>query len=253
MDLMLDDLNREFSITQSEAVGKLMYAMVCTRPDIAFQVSMVARFVNLPAEEHVIAVKRILRYLRGSKDLKLVFGGGDMTLVSYADADYAADLETRRSVAGRVHLLNKGPVSWSSRMMQVVALSTTEAEYMSMTECAKDIIHLRQLLGEVLCAQKGPTRLWSDNQSAIQLVRSGQFRNKTKHIAVRFHFIRQLEENGVIETHFIRTDKQPADMLTKSLCSPSLDFCRQKLNMAHGWVSVQDSREGVEEDSIDAP
>ena len=96
----------EVSFPYRETVGKVMYAMVCTRPDIAFQVSQVARFVEKPGREHVIAVKRILRYLRGTKDLKLVFGGGDLTLVSFADADHGADPDTRRSVSGRIHLLN---------------------------------------------------------------------------------------------------------------------------------------------------
>ena len=158
---------RNHHFPYGETVGKLMYAMVCTRPDIAFQVSTVARFVSQPAEDHVVAVKRIIRYLKGTRDASLVFGQGGLCLVSFADADYAADEETRRSVAGRIHILNSGPVSWSSRMMQVVALSTTEAEFMSMTEAAKDITWLRQLLDEIFSRQKEPTQLWCDNQSAI--------------------------------------------------------------------------------------
>ena len=216
-----------------ETVGKLMYAMVCSRPDIAYMVSTVARFVSKPAEEHVVAVKRILRYLKGTKDLKLVYAGSLLRMDSFVDADYAADEESRRSVAGKVHLVNNGPVAWSSRLMQTVALSTTEAEYMAVTDAVKDVVWLRQLLNEIYCRQKDPTPVWCDNQSAIALVRSDQFRNRTKHIGVRFHYIRQQEKRRVIHVRFIRTDEQPADMMTKSLCSPSLESCRRKINMTN--------------------
>ena len=134
-------------------------------------------------------------------------------------------------MAGRIHLMNGGPVSWSSRLMQTVALSTTEAEYMAMTEAAKDVVHLRQLIGDLVGRPKGPTVLWCDNQAAMLLSKTAQFRNRTKHIAVRFHYIRQQEERLVIRTKFIRTDEQPADMLTKNLCGPKLEFSRLKVGM----------------------
>ena len=116
--------------------------------------------------------------------------------------------------------------------METVALSTTEAEFMALTEAGKDVVHLRRLLEDVGYKQEGATVLKCDNQSALQLVKSDHFHSKTKHIGVRFYFVRQLEQNGIVKTEFVRTDEQPADMLTKSICGPSLEFCRRTVKLS---------------------
>lgn len=215
-----------------EAVGSLLYAAMVSRPDIAFPVCNVAKFCERPGSIHVTAVKRIMRYLKGSPDKKLTFGHGSLNLTSYCDADWAGCLDTRKSIAGKVHILNGGAVSWASRKLQTVALSTTEAEYMALTDATKDIIWLRQLLGSIGLHQKYPSCLFSDNKGALDLAQSTEcFHSRSKHIDIRYHFIKDVIEKGIIKLQFVPTENQPADFLTKNLVGPKLHHCCELLNI----------------------
>ena len=214
-----------------EAVGSLMFAMTCTRPDIAFEVSAVARFVEMPASSHKTAVKRILRYLKGTRDVRIKYAGNNLELESFCDAGYIADVNDPRSQAGRIHTINSGAVSWSSSLMKLLAHSTTEAEYMAMDEACKDVAWLRQLLQDMTCRQDGPTPLWSDNTGAIALVHNGEYHPRTRHISVRYHYVRQEEKLGHVVVNFMPTEEMPADMLTKSLVEPALRKCRLRVNL----------------------
>ena len=214
-----------------EAVGSLMFAMVCTRPDIAYEVSRVSKHLELPAETHVKAVKRILRYLKGTRDQRITYAGRNLTLESFSDSGFATSKTDPRSQAGRIHMLNGGPICWRSQTMDLIAHSTTEAEYMALDEAVKDIVCLRSLLSDIGCRQKVPTTLWNDNQGAIAMVQSGEFRQRTRHIAVRFHYVREQQQLHQVEVKYLRTDELPADMLTKSLSAPKLKNCLQKLGM----------------------
>ncbi|RKK17238.1 hypothetical protein BFJ67_g17769, partial [Fusarium oxysporum f. sp. cepae] len=138
----------------AKAIGSLMYAMLGTRPDIAFAVSLCSRYLGNPTNEHVQAVKRIMRYLRGTIDLELVFSGPLRPLVGYTDSDWAGDHDTRRSTAGYVFNVGTGAISWSSKRQPTVALSSCEAEYMGQTQCTKEAIWLRGLLRELLAQYK---------------------------------------------------------------------------------------------------
>ena len=214
-----------------EAVGSLRFAMTCTRPDIAYEVSVVAKFVEQPAEAHIQAVKRIIRYLKGTSNWRIRYAGRNLTLESFCDAGFAADIADPRSQAGRIHTLNGGAVSWSSQLMKLVAHSTTEAEFMALDEAGKDIAWLRQLHEDVNCRQDAATCLWSDNQAAIKLVENAEYHPRTRHIAVRFYYIRQQQDSGILKVDYTPTDCQPADMLTKSLNEPGLDQCRQMVQL----------------------
>uniref|UniRef100_A0A3Q7GI83 Reverse transcriptase Ty1/copia-type domain-containing protein n=1 Tax=Solanum lycopersicum TaxID=4081 RepID=A0A3Q7GI83_SOLLC len=133
-------------VPYASAVGSLMYAMVCTRPDSAHAVSVVSRFMGQPGREHWQAVKRIFRYLRGTSDVGLIYGGDTQCLVTgYSDSDYAGDVDTRRSMTGYVFTLGGSVVSWKATLQPTVTLSTTEAEYMALTEAAKEGIWLKGL------------------------------------------------------------------------------------------------------------
>uniref|UniRef100_A0A3Q7J8D3 Reverse transcriptase Ty1/copia-type domain-containing protein n=1 Tax=Solanum lycopersicum TaxID=4081 RepID=A0A3Q7J8D3_SOLLC len=133
-------------VPYASAVGSLMYAMVCTRPDLAHAVSVVSRFMGQPGREHWQAVKRIFRYLRGTSDVGLIYGGDTQCLVTgYSDSDYAGDVDTRRSMTGYVFTLGGSVVSWKATLQPTVTLSTTEAEYMALTEAAKEGIWLKGL------------------------------------------------------------------------------------------------------------
>uniref|UniRef100_A0A3Q7JAX8 Reverse transcriptase Ty1/copia-type domain-containing protein n=1 Tax=Solanum lycopersicum TaxID=4081 RepID=A0A3Q7JAX8_SOLLC len=134
-------------VPYASAVGSLMYAMVCTRSDLAHAVSVVSRFMGQPGREHWQAVKRIFRYLRGTSDVGLIYGGDTQCLVTgYSDSDYAGDVDTRRSITGYVFTLGGSVVSWKATLQPTVTLSTTEAEYMALTEAAKEGIWLKGLI-----------------------------------------------------------------------------------------------------------
>lgn len=207
------------NIPYREAVGSLMHLAVGTRPDIAFAVSTVAQFGANPGMAHWDAVKRIYRYLVGTKKLALTFGSCRQGLEGFSDADGASQ-EHRHAVSGYAFLLDGGAVSWGSKKQELVTLSTTEAEYVAATHAAKEAIWLRRFVSEVFRPLTQPTVLHCDNQSAIALAQSGAFHARTKHIDIRYHFIRFSVDKGSISLVYCPTDDMVADTLTKPL--PSL-------------------------------
>lgn len=192
-----------------------MYAAMGTRPDIAFATSTVAQFSDNPGWTHWEAVKRIFRYLLGTKHLELVYGGDNRGLVGYVDADGASQ-EHRRAISGYVFLMDGGAVS---KKQELVTLSTTEAEYVAATHAAKEAIWIRRLIGELFKPLSEPTTLFSDSQSAIALTKDGHFHARTKHIDIRYHFIRYIVEAGSIKLIYCPTNDMTADTLTKALPS----------------------------------
>jgi hypothetical protein len=201
-----------------EAVGALNWAALTTRPDIAFAVATVARFAANPGIAHWEAVKRIYRYLAGTRDLWLTYGETRRVLEGYADADGSMS-EDRRAITGYAFLIDGGAVSWSSKRQEIVSLSTTESEYVAATHGMKEALWLRSLLSEVFEPIKPPTTLFSDNQAAISLTRDHQYHARTKHIDVRYHFIRWVIEQGSLRLVYCPTDDMVADTLTKALPS----------------------------------
>ncbi|KAF9799838.1 hypothetical protein IEO21_10490 [Rhodonia placenta] len=197
-------------------VGSLMYAAIGTRPDIAFAVSTLARFMATPAPVHWDAAKRVLRYLKGTRDLRLTFGTSSHTLVGYSDADWASQPH-RHSISGHVFLYSGGSISWSSRKQPIIALSTTEAEYISVSDTSREMLWLRSLLAELTSPLPTPTPLYSDNQSAITIAKSGMLHARTKHIDIRYHFIREVISSGRATLAYCPTDEMVADILTKPL------------------------------------
>ena len=191
---------------------------LATRPDIAFAVATVARFATKPGPAHWEAVKRIYRYLAGTHDLWLSYGETKRTLEGYADADGSMS-EDRRAISGYAFLIDGGAVSWSSKRQEIVSLSTTESEYVAATHGMKEALWLRSLLSEVFGGFDKATVLFRDNQAAISLARDHQYHARTKHIDVRYHWIRWVIEQGALHLVYCPTDDMVADVLTKSLPS----------------------------------
>ena len=214
----LEDVSKMKNVPYREAVGSLMYAAMGTRPDIAFATSTVAQFCENPGWMHWEAVKRIFRYLLGTKNLELVYGGERRGLEGYVDADGASQ-EHRRAISGYVFMVDGGAVSWSSKKQELVTLSTTEAEYVAQTHAAKEAVWLRRLLTELFGPLEGPTTLFSDSKSAIALAQDGHYHARTKHIDIRYHFIRYVVDAGTIKLVYCSTDDMTADTLTKALPS----------------------------------
>lgn len=174
-------------VPYASAVGSLMYAMICTRPDIAQVVGVVSRFMVDPSKEHWDAVKRILRYIKGTSDVALCFGGLEFCVRGYVDSDYAGDLDKRKSTTGYVFTIAGGAVSWLSKLQTVVALSTTEAEYMAATQACKEAIWIQRLLVELGHKQQ-KIIVYCDSHSALHIARNPAFHSRTKHIGVQYHF-----------------------------------------------------------------
>ncbi|CAA7049382.1 unnamed protein product [Microthlaspi erraticum] len=177
-------------VPYARAVGSLMYAMVCTRPDLAHAVSVVSRFMGQPGKEHWQAVKRIFRYLRGTSDVGLIYGGERPCLVTgYSDSDYAGDVDSRRSMTGYVFTLGDSVISGKATLQPTVTLSTTEAEYMALTEASKEGIWLKGLVSSMGLHHEQAT-VYCDSLSVICLAKDQVHHERTKHIDVRYRFLR---------------------------------------------------------------
>lgn len=182
-------------------------------------VGALSRHAAAPGEAHWAALKRVYRYLRGTTDARLVYSGDSVkNPFGYVDADWASDVNDRRSITGYVFVLANGAVSWSSKKQTSVALSSTEAEYMAASAATKEAIWIRTLIRELnMMPSLEPTLLLLDNQSAMSLAKNSVFHDRTKHISIRHHFIREQLEMGEVAVDYVSTNAQVADVLTKGL------------------------------------
>ena len=199
-------------------VGSLRY-LVHTRPDLAFSVGYVSRFMQRPTTEHQQAVKRIIRYVAGTLDHGLYYPRcpGEAHLVGYSDSDHGGDIDTSKSTSGILFFLGKCLVSWQSVKQQVVALSSCEAEYIAASTASTQALWLARLLGDLLGRDTDAVELRVDSKSALALAKNPVFHERSKHIRVRYHFIRDCWEEGSIKARYINTKDQLADLLTKPL------------------------------------
>ena len=158
-------------------------------------VSLISRFMECPKEIHLLVAKRILRYSKGTADFGIFYKRGEKSdLIGFSDSDFAGDLDDRKSTSGFVFMKCLGAVSWSSKKQSIVTLSTTEAEFVAATSCACQAIWLRNIL-----AQQGPTPIYCDNSSAIKLSKNPILHGRSKHIDVKFHFLRDLTREEIID------------------------------------------------------
>ena len=171
-----------------------------------------------------MAVKWILRYLKVTTNQALCFGSSNISLQGYVDADMEGDRDNKRSTTGHVFTAGGTTVSLVSKIQSVVALSTTEAEYVAATKASKEMIWLQRFMGE-LGKEHDMGTLYSDSQSAIHLAKSSAFHSRTKHIQLKYHFIRSVLENGELKLEKIHTSKNPTDMLTKGVTREKLRTC----------------------------
>ena len=212
-----------------QLVGSLNYLTI-TRPDISFAVQQVSQFMHSPRHLHLAAVRRIIRYLKGTSQRGLFFPTGTpLKLIAYSDADWAGCPDTRRSVTGWCMFLGSSLISWKSKKQARVSKSSTESEYRAMSTACSEILWLRGLLGELGFPQTEPTSLYADNTSAIQIVANPVFHERTKHIEVDCHAIREAYDNHVISIPHINTQFQVADILTKAVPRPRHQFLVSKL------------------------
>ncbi|GKC05753.1 retrovirus-related pol polyprotein from transposon TNT 1-94 [Tanacetum coccineum] len=211
-------------------IGTLLY-LTATRPDLQFAICMYARYQAQPTKKHLHAVKRIFRYLRGTVNQGLWYPkDSSIALTAFADADHAGCQDTRRSTSGSMQFLGDRLVSWSSKRQKSAAISSTEAEYIALSGCCAQVLWMRsQLTDYGLGFNKIP--MYCDNKSAIALCCNNVQHSRSKHIDIRYHFIKENVENGVIELYFVNTEYQLADIFTKALCRERIEFLSDKLGM----------------------
>lgn len=218
-----------------QAVGSLMFAAITARPDIMYAVGLVSRFQNNPSNSHVEAVKRILKYLKATKNLGILYSSqvSDNILTGYSDADYASDVDTRRSTTGYVFKVNGGAITWCSRRQQCVSLSTTEAEFIAASEATKEAMWLKQLFADIGESTSEKLVLFVDNQSAIKLIKNPVYHKRTKHIDVRYNYVREKYEENQIDIKFVPTNDQISDIFTKALSPNKFEMFRSGLGMEY--------------------
>ncbi|KAL7150071.1 hypothetical protein ABFS83_05G083800 [Erythranthe nasuta] len=216
------------NVPYANAVGSLMYCMVCSRPDLAYAASVISRFMADLGQAHWEALKWTLRYMKGSAEIGLLFKRNDRITCDawkgFVDSDYAGSIDTRKSLTGYVFTLFGTAVSWKSNLQSVVALSTTKAEYMAVTEAVKEAIWMIGILQELGIEQKN-VYVYCDNQSAIHLKKHQVFHERSKHIDVRLNFVRNIVFKGRVKVEKVHTDDNAADMLTKSLPVSKVKYC----------------------------
>jgi len=215
----------------STLIGSLMYLSVCTRPDISQAVGALARYMSKPTSAHWSVAKTVLRYLAGTPNYGITYGTGNRGLQVYCDADYAGDIDTRRSTTGYAFILNGGAITWSSRLQPTVAASTTEAEYIAAASTAKEALWLRKLLKD-LHFNIDTIAINADSQSAIKLIKNPIVSLRSKHIDVIHHFVRERTARNEISFEYIRTDNMVADALTKPVSSAKFNFCRDGMGIS---------------------
>ena len=216
------------NIPYRSLVGSLMYLATSTRPDIMHAVSLLSQFNENPGLDHWKAAKRVLRYLKGTKNMKLVFRRIEEKLVGFADADWANAMDDRRSYTGYFFKLANAAISWSSRKQKSVALSSTE--YVSLSEAAKEAMYLKKFLEEILGNQEKIT-IFNDNQGAGQMTKNPICHGKAKHIDIKYHHIREVINAGIMKVEYMPTEEMPADVLTKALPFMKHKICIEKMGL----------------------
>lgn len=225
----LDDSNFPYR----QAVGSLSYLMVATRPDICYAVGVVSRHLDNPRKLDVKNVKRIFRYLKGTIDMRLIFkkSGKDNILLGYSDADYGGDSTTGHSTSGMIFFFS-GPIMWKSKKQNSVAISSTEAELIALTETAKEVIWLKGMLEDITKLREVPV-IYVDNVSTIKLSENPpfEFHRRTKHIKIKYFFVRECVTNKELRLESVPTELQLADSFTKPLYGPRLLQLCQKIGL----------------------
>jgi hypothetical protein len=208
--------------------------MLGTRPDIATTVSLLSRYQQAPYDMHWRAIKRVLRYLNGTRDIGIIYNFQDvqfLKLEAFCDASHASDLDDGKSNSGFVFLLGGSPISWSSKKQTIPASSTTESEYMALHLASAEALWIRNMLRELGYEQNNPIKFFCDNRGAISLSKNPALHTRAKHIDLKYHVVRSRLERKKIEVEFVSTSEQLADIFTKAIPAPQFKNLRNRLNI----------------------
>ena len=212
------------------AVGSLMFLSVGTRPDISFAVNTAAKFCEAPTDSHWKAVKRIFRYLKGTVDLGLLYKRDAEHCIGFSDADWAGDVNDRKSTSGYLFKLSGAPITWMSKKQTCVALSSAEAEYVALASAVQEAVWIRQLCSDLMSKITEPLVIYEDNQSAICIAKQSSSHGRTKHIDIKYRFIEN-EVGKRIELKYCCTKDMLADILTKGLSAEQFGKLRSMIGI----------------------
>jgi hypothetical protein len=214
-----------------EIIGSLNHLAVFSRPDISYAVSTLSQFNQNPTETHLKAARHVLRYLKTTQDWAITYGKAkSIDIQVYGDANWGGDKNDRKSTTGYVVMLNNGPVSWTAHKQSTVALSTMEAEYMSLSDATREVLARIQLFQDLRVTFNTPT-VYSDNQGALAIAQNPVNYQRSKHIDIRYHFVRQAVQNGKVKIEYVPTSQQLADILTKPLGPLQHHRCSELLHL----------------------
>ncbi|CAH9102403.1 unnamed protein product [Cuscuta epithymum] len=217
-------------------VGKLIY-LTLTRPDISYSVHILSQFMQCPKVEHWEAMLRVLRYLKGHPGQGILLrSDSSLTLTGFCDADWASCPVTRRSVTGYFVSLGHSPISWRTKKQATVSRSSAEAEYRSMAALTCELIWLRNLLRCLGVVHSSPIPLYCDNQAALHIASNPVYHERTKHIELDCHFIRDHIQAGTISPSYTSTTEQPADLLTKALGASQFSYLLVKMGICDPYA-----------------
>jgi hypothetical protein len=221
------------NIPYRKAVGRLMYLAIATRGDIAYAIGVLARFSEDPGMQHWNALKHLLRYLKGTMDHKLTYAptASKEPFVVYTDADHGGNPDNGRSTSGYIVKMGTGAISWSSRLQSIVALSTTEAEFVAAVTVGQEIMWLCNLLCEFGYVLDSPSTLYIDNLSALSVAKNPEHHGRMKHLDLRFYWLRDEVEKGSIKVEHLRTSEMAADMMTKALSRQKIEDFRKQFGL----------------------
>ena len=209
-----------------EIVGSLIYLMTCSRPDISYVVSKLSQYMNKPTEAHLRVARNVLKYLKGSIDNKLCYRKSNegLKLIGYCDSDWGGS-EDRKSISGYCYKLcvDGALISWKTRKQNVVSLSSCEAEYTALSFAIKEGLYLSQLFADLYSGEKSRFDLYVDNQGAINLANNPVYHQRTKHISIKYHFIRHEIKQGNVKLLYIESKNNIADIFTKAVPRPLLN------------------------------
>lgn len=239
-DSPLDEfLQKEYT----SIVGSLMYAALGTRPDIAYPVMALSKFSTRPLTMHMTAAKRVLRYLKGTVNLKLQYDhtSTDMktttpTVIGFSDSDWAGSLSTRKSTSGFIFKLGSGCISWRAKTQTIVALSTLEAEFIACSSATREALWLRRIMADIFGDPYllTPTKMFCDNQGALKIIETGVLKGRSKHIDVQFHHTSDEHRNHKsVHFSYVKSSDNPADLLTKSLPAPKINFILDLIHLSN--------------------
>ena len=206
-------------------VGSLVYLMTCTRPDLCYVVTYLSQHLSKPMKSHYGMAKQVLRYLKGTHNRCLKFvRGTQLKLVGYSDSDWAMS-DDRRSISGYAFKLcdESSLISWKSKKQSIVALSSCEAEYVALATATQEAKFLRQLLADLMCHPYKKVCMYVDNQGAIALANNPVHHKRSKHIDVKYHYVRLEIQNGVVSLIYVPTGNNVADVFTKPVTRVKLD------------------------------